>query len=70
MLKDGQKDIITIKSNDNKQTYHIAARICSSKNNWGSGCGVSSQGSFPDIIVHSQLCRHGLNISSDNSRKD
>ena len=23
MLKDGQKDIITIKSNGNKQTYHV-----------------------------------------------
>ena len=33
MLKDGQKDIITIKSNGNKQTYHVAASICSSKSN-------------------------------------
>ena len=39
MLKDGQKDIITIKSNGNKQTYHVAAGICSSKSNSGSRCG-------------------------------
>ena len=51
MLKDGQKDIITIKSNGNKQTDHIAASICSSKSNWGSGCGVQ----FPRIISR-QLC--------------
>ena len=52
MLKDGQKDIITIKSNGNKQTYHIiAASICSSKSNSGSRCGVQ----FPGIISR-QLC--------------
>ena len=51
MLKDGQKDIITIKSNGNKQTYHVAASICSSKSNSGSRCG----GQFPRIISR-QLC--------------
>ena len=46
ILKDGQKDIITIKSNGNRQTYPIAARICSAKSNSGSRCGVH----FPRII--------------------
>ena len=45
------KDTITIKSNDNKQTYPIAARICSSKSNSCSRCGVQ----FPRIISR-QLC--------------
>ena len=51
MLKDGQKDVITIKSDGNKQTYPIAARICSSKSNSVSRCGVQ----FPSIISR-QLC--------------
>ena len=55
MVKDGQKDIITIKSNGNKQTYHVAASICSSKSNSGSQCG----GQFPRIISRQLL--EGLN---------
>ena len=51
MLKDGQKDIIIITSDGNKQTYHVAASICSSKSNSGSRCG----GQFPRIISR-QLC--------------
>ena len=53
MLKDGQKDIITIRSNGNKQTYHVAARICSSNSNSGSRCGLQSHGSFPDNCAQS-----------------
>ena len=53
MLKDGQKNIITIKSNGNKQTYHVAASICSSKSNSVHDAAVSSQGSFPDNCARS-----------------
>ena len=63
-LKDGQKDIITIKSNCRRgNMYRIAARIYSSV--WLS----ASKDHFASI-VRRQLCRHGLNISSENSWKN
>ena len=56
MLKDGQKDIITIKSNGNKQTYHVAAniRFLFFEKQFGyPDAAVSSQGSFPDNCAQS-----------------
>ena len=54
MLKDGQKDIMTIQSNGNKQTYHVAASIyVLRKAIRVHDAAFSSQGSFPDNCAQS-----------------
>ena len=57
MLKDGQKDIITIKSNGDKQTYHVAAKHLFFEKQFVFTMRRSvPKDNFP-TIVHSQLCR-------------
>ena len=69
MLKDGRKDIITIKSNGNKQTYPFAVRFCSSKSNSGSRCGVQIQRIISPIFLPTTPGRTKSSPDQENSRK-
>ena len=71
MLKDSRKDIITIKSNGNKQTYPFAARFCSSKSNSGSrhACGVQIPRIISRIFLPTTPGRTKSSPDQENSRK-
>ena len=71
-LKDGQKDIITIKSNDRRGNMcRIAARPhLFFEKQFGFTMQRSVSKDHFATIVHSQLYRHRLHISSEDSWKD